>query len=430
MTMGDRLATLKRRVRSAGGRFIRRIGLLPGGMPDGLGQDDDLESLTLDSDVIVYFADTPDAAYQLNDWYPIFRVIDEEMGLTIFCLDSRSAAKIRQRSGLTTYTISQDSTFDAIVSRSDVKVCLYVNFSVWNTLALRLRSLIHVSLLHGDSDKAVSVSNQVKAYDFSFVAGQAAIDRFAAYTALFDAQSRCIPVGYPDLEVPSHSIRDDRGASRDRAGSTAVSVLYAPTWEGGHPSVAYGSVESHGLALVTSLIEQGFRVIYRPHPLTGVRVPAYGLADARIREFVSMAQGSFVSENRDLRADFAEADILVADISAVANEWLHTLKPLIVTLPAEPAAAVTSTRLLETVVLLDERDATDAGRIVAEVIREHDPEAFADLLTYYYGDTSQGATAKNVLRELRKLCALRDEKWSAIVAAQEGGRTGGHQVDL
>jgi oligopeptide/dipeptide ABC transporter ATP-binding protein len=34
--------------------------------------------------------------------------------------------------------------------------------------------------MHGDSDKVVSISGQTKAYDFTFVAGQAAVDRLAA----------------------------------------------------------------------------------------------------------------------------------------------------------------------------------------------------------------------------------------------------------
>src|SRR5699024_2147401 len=83
-------------------------------------------------------------------------------------------------------------TLDAIILRSGTKLVLYVNYNPLNTAALRSRSAIHVSLLHGDSDKVVSVSNQIKAYDYSFVAGQAAIDRLARYTTLFDAPARCI----------------------------------------------------------------------------------------------------------------------------------------------------------------------------------------------------------------------------------------------
>src|SRR5699024_924460 len=77
--------------------------------------------------------------------------------------------------------IALDATLDAITLRGGTKLVLYVNYNPLNTAALRSRSAIHVSLLHGDSDKIVSVSNQVKAYDYSFVAGQAAIDRLERY---------------------------------------------------------------------------------------------------------------------------------------------------------------------------------------------------------------------------------------------------------
>src|SRR5699024_8453194 len=125
-------------------------------------------------------------------------------------------------------------------------------------LALRRPPAIALPLLHGDSDKLVSVSNQVTAYDYSFVAGQAAIDRLERYTSLFAAPSRCIPIGRPARDtdrMPVASRTDD-----------CTTVLYAPTWEGGQASAGYSSLRTHAAAAVRSLAEAGLRVIYRPHP--------------------------------------------------------------------------------------------------------------------------------------------------------------------
>ena len=60
---------LARRMRRAGGRVIRRLGLLPDGDPDGLGDDDALRGQSLPFQVMVYFPDTLRNLYQLRQWY-------------------------------------------------------------------------------------------------------------------------------------------------------------------------------------------------------------------------------------------------------------------------------------------------------------------------------------------------------------------------
>ncbi|APX32946.1 glycosyl transferase [Brachybacterium sp. P6-10-X1] len=397
---------LRRRVRSLGGKLLRRYRLLPGGMPDGLGDDEALRGASLDGEVIVYFPDTIDSLYQLRSWYGPLRELDAAQGVTIVCMDSRTAAAIREESSLTTVTIALDATLDAIILRSGTKLVLYVNFNPLNTAALRSRSAIHISLLHGDSDKAVSVSNQVKAYDYSFVAGQAAIDRLERYTSLFDAAARCIPIGRPSLDTDS--------VPRSPGAHDRPVVLYAPTWEGGQASVGYCSLLTHAEPTVASLVRSGIEVIYRPHPLTGVRVPEYGEADAALRAQVEAA-GSLVSTDRSLQQDFADADLLLCDVSAVANDWLPTGRPLIITRSTDPQAHDAATELLGVVPRLTAADAADAGRTTHELI-EHDPlrEKRIELTEYYLGDTTPGASLQRFLDACRHLSARRDELWSRI----------------
>lgn len=392
---------LKRRVRSSGGKIIRRLHLLPGGTPDGLGDDDALIGTSLNSQVIVFFPDTPDSLYQIEEWFPTLRRIDEEFGLTVICMDSRTAQEIRRRSRLTVITIARDATLDDLASRSNIKVCLYVNYNPLNTLALYLRSVIHVSMLHGDSDKTVSVSNQIKAYDFAFVAGQAAIDRLNQYTLLFDATERCIPIGYPELapsKVPE-SLRTSNGRT----------VLYAPTWEGGHPSMCYSSVAGIGASLVRSLRMEGFDVIYRPHPLTGVRLREFGEADRAIRDEWQDDPRVTVSLGTPIARDFSSSDLLVSDVSAVANSWLRTGKPLIITDVSDPGSTTASTRLLETVPRLRASDMRTAGVFISRQLTE-DPsgDARRDLIEYYYGDVTPGASLQRTLDAVQRLIQLRD----------------------
>lgn len=411
-----------RRLRSTGGQVLRRLHLLPGGQPDGLGDDDRLQEAVLDGEVIVYFADTMDSMYQLRSWYGPLQELHEAQGVTVVCMDSRTAAAIRAESGLPVITVARDATLDALILRSDIKLILYVNYNPLNTAPLRTRSAIHVSLLHGDSDKGVSVSNQVKAYDVSFVAGQAAIDRYERRTILFDAASRCIAVGRPSMDT---SRRPD--GPGPLAGRRPV-VLYAPTWEGGQASVAYSSLLTHADVLVASLIRAGIDVVYRPHPLTGVRTAAYGEADAALRRLLT-ERGQTVSDLADIADDFDRADALVCDVSAVASDWLATGRPLVVTRAQRGHGFYeAATDLLRLVPRLRAEDAEGAGELLMEQITQDPQRAERRTLTeYYLGDTSPGASLRRFLDACRDLAARRDELWAPIqVDETTTGSSGGH----
>lgn len=414
--MPPRENSWRRRVRSVGGKLLRRYGMLPGGMPDGLGDDDELADATFEGDVVVFFPDTADSLYQLRGWYGPLLELHRAQGITVVCADSRVAATLREEFPVPVVTIARDATLDAILLRSDTKLVLYVNYNSLNTAPLRIRSVLHVSLLHGDSDKGVSISNQVKAYDYSFVAGQAAIDRYTRYTALFDAEERCIPVGRPGLDTEPRSHRPPRRPE------TAPVVLYAPTWEGGESSVAYSSVLTHGEAILRSLLEAGLQVIYRPHPLTGVRVPEYGEADRRLRDLLADEESAQVSEGRTMWTDFAESDLLISDVSAVTGDWLATGRPLVVTRSAEEGSNDATTELLRVVRRLPVDEAAETGRIAREQIDE-DPQGVQrlDLTEYYLGDTSPGAALDRFLTACRDLSASRDRLWARIRANEEEG---------
>lgn len=414
--MAARGNSLKRRLRSTGGKLLRRFRLLPGGVPDGLGDDDRLGETVLEGDVILYFPDTLESLYQLDDWYGPLRELHRRRGVTIVCMDSRVAAALRETVEMTVITVARDATLDALILRSDTKLILYVNYNPLNTAPLRSRSALHVSLLHGDSDKGVSVSNQIKAYDFSFVAGQAAIDRLERYSTLFDARTRCIPVGRPSLDT-------DRVDAPPRPEGAPRTVLYAPTWEGGQASVAYSSLLTQSEMIVRSLVAAGLHVIYRPHPLTGVRVPEFGEADAQLRELLA-ERGQEVAERHSIQQDFARADLMICDVSAVATDWLATGKPLIVTEPAraEGGPREAATRLLQMTPRLSEERAPRAGELALEQITE-DPqrEQRRELTEYYLGDTSPGASLTRFLDACTDLTVLRDQLWASIQGeAQQG----------
>jgi len=367
------------RLRSTGGRLVRRAGLLPGGEPDGLGEDDRLDGLTLEQRVVAFFPEPPRNAYQLEQWLAPLAALDERQGVVIVTQDSRTTARLRAATTLPVLCVARTATLEGLVRRSALGLALYVSHHPRNFQCLRFPDLAHVYVGHGESDKAVSASNQMKAYDRVFVAGQAAVDRVLGELMWFDA-ARFVHVGRPQLaSLPQRPVGDP------------ATVLYAPTWEGAQASMAYSSVASHGEALVRSLLSAGLRVVYRPHPRTGANRRDVAAADAALRTVFEepdvRAGGSAVVADVPLTEAFAGADALVTDVSSLAVEWLPTGRPLVVTVPADPAAAVPASPLLETVPRLTAVEAGSAGQLLRSRLDDDvEAAARAELQRYYLGD--------------------------------------------
>jgi len=381
---------------------LRRSRFLPSGMADKR-TDEDRLGTAFDQHVLVYFPTTLDSLYQFRPWFPALRALNAQHGLVCIFKDSRTAAVVRAETGFDCVTLARYGQLDEILALSEVKLALYINHDPVNFECLRFTSLVHVYLGHGDSDKGVSASNQVKAYDLCFLAGQAALDRTTAATMLYDAPARSVLIGQPQL--------DAFGVTGSPAPDDRRTVLYAPTWEASQPSVSYGSVETHGERIVLALRDT-YRVIYRPHPLNGVIRPTYGAADTRVRHLAHR-----VDTEISLEQSFADADLLITDISAVTLTWLPTGKPLLVT---EPAAAIPPSRLMQAIPLL--AATADVTDLVAEHL-DRDPAAAAraDLIQYYLGDATPGVATARFLTACEDAMTLRDRAWAE---ARERGATG------
>src|SRR5690606_5321570 len=143
----------------------------------------------------------------------------------------------------------------------------------------------HVFINHGESDKIYMVSNQFKSYDYAFIAGEAARQRLSRALWKYDLDERTIEIGRPQADHVHGTTPydpDDRTV-----------VLYAPTWEGDRPTAHYGSVVSHGTALVKAVLgSRSHRLIYRPHPRSGAVDPAYGATNRAIIQAIEAANAA------------------------------------------------------------------------------------------------------------------------------------------
>jgi hypothetical protein len=381
---------------------LRRSRFLPAGMPDKL-TDEHRLGRPFEQPVMLYFPTTLDSLYQLRPWFRALLALDATHPVVCVFKDSRTARVVRDETGLDCVTLARYGQLDEILSLSDVKLALYVNHDPVNFESLRFTSLVHVYLGHGDSDKGVSVSNQVKAYDLCFLAGRAALERTASAVMLYDAAARSVLVGQPQLDAAP--------AIEPRPDPSRPTVLYAPTWEASQPSVSYGSLETHGVALVRALMGR-YRVVYRPHPLNGVIRASYAAADAAVRELADR-----VDVDVPIEQSFADADLLVTDVSAVTLSWLPTGRPLLVTTPQVPYPP---SALMAVVPQLAPGDAF-ADVVATHLVADPTAAARAALVEHYLGDPTPGVATARFVAACGEAMQLRDREWAARRAA---GATG------
>jgi len=252
----------------------------------------------------------------------------------------------------------------------------------------------HVFINHGESDKMYMVTNQIKAYDYAFVAGDAAIARLDKVLWDYDFDKRALKIGRPQADFYS-------GATPFAPDERQV-ILYAPTWEGDRPAAAYGSIASHGVALVTSLLASGrHRVIYRPHPRSGVVSSVYGAANKTIIAAIATANARDASARHiydaspDLGWQLSAADVAIVDISAMVYDRLASGKALMVTRPVDPAAQIDSGGYLSDCEWLNVDDAGSILGVLDDLT--HDSEAHDRLKIWverYFGDTGPGVATE------------------------------------
>ena len=341
-----------------------------------------------DGAIGVYFATGPENTYQLLHWLLALERLAKTHPIVLIVARPDTGQRLLDATALP-ITFAPGSAFlETLVRDRGLRAVLYVNHVELNFRMLRFASPVHVYLGHGESDKDSSVSNQNKAYDRVFVAGRAAQDRMATHLRGFDVLDRTRSIGRPQLD---HRYA---GAPQWSRGEE-IRVLYAPTWEGDRPSMAYGSLATHGVPMMRALADDPrFRIIYRPHPRSGFNSPAYRAADQEIRTILARHGDRHLVDDGDYGWQWDFADVCITDISSIAYDWLATAKPLLITHPDDPQAFVPPSRLLTEMPSIAASDATSiadrlcsmAGDGLSPAIRQ----AAADLADYYFGATADG----------------------------------------
>lgn len=262
-------------------------------------------------------------AYQAAMWLPYL----DRLGVPYFVL-VRSRDNFEEVRKLTSAPVIlrlRLEDLDPIVCPS-LKAVFYTNTAVRNSHMIRFPHLRHIQLNHGDSDKITSVSPTFRQYDKNFVAGQAAIDRFALHNVAILPEQMVI-VGRPQLEkvVPATTGIDQ---------ITAPRVLYTPTWSGFYDDSDYSSLRG-GRQLVEKLLERGCTVVFRPHPYARLK----SINAEACKQIIEMlTQDGLTSGRQHVFGPKAETewsvidcfngcDAMITDVSSVASDFLIANKP-------------------------------------------------------------------------------------------------------
>jgi CDP-Glycerol:Poly(glycerophosphate) glycerophosphotransferase len=345
--------------------------------------------------IAVYFADPKVNLYQIRQWYAPLAELAEVHPVAIISRSPGTTLTLLDEAPVPTMYLRRIADLEKFVHEQDIKIVFYVNQNTRNFQMFRYGRMWHVFINHGESDKMYMTTNQFKAYDYSFVAGQAAVDRLSHKLWDFDIDRKVIEIGRPQAD---HFAGELPYAPDDR-----TVVLYAPTWEGDRAAAAYGSIASHGVALATAVLgSPAHRLIYRPHPRSGVIDPEYRAANQAIIDAIAAANAKDASASHifdngpTMGWQLAAADVAITDISAMIYDRLAIGKPIIVARPASPDAEVDENGFLGS---CDWLFAADAGDILTMIDRvQHDPQARARLehwAEHHFGDTTQGvATAR------------------------------------
>ncbi|MDM4763543.1 CDP-glycerol glycerophosphotransferase family protein [Galbitalea sp. SE-J8] len=366
-----------------------------------------------ETEIVVHFADAPVNLYQIRQWYAPLVELSRTHPVVIMARSPLAMMTLAQESPLPVVYVRKIVDLENFVASREPKVALYVNQNVRNFSMLRFGRLWHVFINHGESDKAYMVSNQFKAYDFALIAGQAARERLSRTLWGYDVAARTFEIGRPQAD---HFAGELPYAPDDR-----TVVLYAPTWEGDRESMRYGSVSSHGETLVKALLQTGrHRVIYRPHPRSGIADSEYGAASKRIVAALAAANADdptaqHVFDDRpELGWQLAAADLAITDISALVYDRLATGKPLIVTRPLSDAAEIDEGGYLSAAEWLTAAEATDVVAIADRVLTSDEAHAALEhWVSWYFGDTTAGAATARFRAAMDALMV----RWAAADAA-------------
>src|SRR5699024_9502325 len=164
----------------------------------------------------------------------------------------------------------------------------------------------------------------------------------------------------------------------------------------------------NGEAIVTALLGAGYRVIFRPHPRTGVMRQDFEKALEAATEIIESDPRGFLDESPDVSWQFDEADMAVVEMTGDAFDWLASGKRLDMVRQHDPVAEVREGGLLDRCRALQPSGHVDIVNLIDEALSPRNAvESIAD---FYLGDTTTGAQPARFIHASEQVIERRAEE--------------------
>lgn len=363
-----------------------------------------------DAHVLAYYADDPTRSYQLIQWLEVLEVLHERLPVGIVVRDPDVATLLAERTELPIMLAEGFADLSELYAGLDAKVVLYCNNSSLNFNSLVDGTKLHVHINHGESDKQSMASNNAKAYDRVFVAGEAAVQRHLDGLLEIDT-SKLVRVGRPQLDLRPDPLI---------APTTRRTVLYAPTWEGDADYNDYTSVDTIGPEVVRRILAvPDVRIVYKPHPkVTTSLTPAIQSGHLEILSLIAEAAtrepdaGHTTVLTGNILAVMPDCDAMVTDVSSVGLDWLYlcTDKPILITdRHQDPARFRDEVPVSHCADVIDESNVAGLTDLVGARL-DHDEHHLGRLAMrhFYFDDLQVGDSTARFVEAVVELARLRD----------------------
>ena len=313
-------------------------------------------------EIALYFAGGKGNIYQIEQWMNTLSVLDKQKSIVVIVRIKEVYEWMQKNTNFVVVYCRTIADLTKAYEENNFKCILYVNHGFKNFQSLIIGNALHVHINHGESDKTSTITNQSKAYDYVFIVGDAAYDKYKL-NLIKKNMDNFIQVGRPqldhiekiapfdmdklriedyreacdgDLDICSGTeneigMRGEYVASKSNVAVKKV-ILYAPTWEGTHDSMNFTSLDDYGMSLVKQLVEHPeYYLVYRPHPNTGSRVSSTKNINNAIIKLLKSHRGGEVALKGDINSLYEHVDLAIFDNSAVAIDYLQADKPMIMT---------------------------------------------------------------------------------------------------
>ncbi|WP_330440783.1 CDP-glycerol glycerophosphotransferase family protein [Micromonospora sp. NBC_00821] len=347
---------------------------------------------------LLYFSAPPGSEYQVTMWLPYLQRIGRPF-LVVLREPEFLAPIAAATDAPVVYCPTLGAMDEALVP--SLRAAFYVNHGAKNSHCVRFTQLTHIQLHHGDSDKAPSANPVSGIFDRIFVAGQAAIDRYARAGVQIPTD-KFVVVGRPQVESIEVRPEPARGLAHP-------TVLYTPTWTGHHADADYCSLPV-AESLLRRLLERGATVILRAHPYT-TQNPASARQLGRLTELLVADRArtgrqhvvGAAARELSLTECVNSADALVSDVSGVISDFLYSGKPYAVTDMGDEGDRFVERFPLAGSGYVLRRDMSNVDEVLTALL-DTDPLAEARWATrrHYLGDFPAEAYAEAFLTAARR----------------------------